>query len=331
MPQADNSKDTTEFAINMQNITEGDTLFQSGIEDIEEAAKKLAQLSLRDPQSININLLRRALGQAAVDRIAGQFNRKADITSLNWEKLIENFCLRFESVSTRKMYALNIRKWVTWCKEQGIDPLEANGDHADSYAAFLRTARLSSSTINLRINAVSSLYTHLVKRGHLPATPFMAVRRVSHQYIDKPVPTATQMINAVWYEPTSVRIAVDFMLSTGVRIGAFATLGISVSGEWQAYSKGNMHAGSINDKQLIKNVRTFVGCEEWKKANWLTVRIRRAFIRVGLPGSAHQCRHRFALNLYKATNHNTEAVRRALGHKDLGVTTAYLQGLKEWE
>jgi len=35
--------------------------------------------------------------------------------------------------------------------------------------------------------------------------------------------------------------------------------------------------------------------------------------------------------LYKNTHHNAETVRRALGQKDLGVTTAYLQGLRQLE
>ena len=42
----------------------------------------------------------------------------------------------------------------------------------------------------------------------------------------------------------------------------------------------------------------------------------------------HDLRHAYALKVYKDTGKDIEAVRRALGHSDLKITTAYLAGLQ---
>jgi len=300
---------------------------QPGTEaDIERAAQVIAGLSMDE---LPIAMRKAGITQAVIDEIADRVRSKARIAGLDLDKLIDNFVNRFTSERTRYNYQLGISHWVAWCKQEGIHPLEATGDHADAYAGALRSTELKPATMNLRINAASSFYSHLVKRGHLSATPFIAVRRAQRDYEARTVATADQLLEAVQSEPEPVQLAVRVMLATGVRVGAFATFSTSARGAWQAASKGSMHAGTLTDKALITAVRGGHTSLYWKNTNLLTVRIKRAFARAGIEGGAHQCRHRFALNLYQASGNNVEAVRRALGHRDIGVTTAYLQGLQE--
>ncbi len=124
-------------------------------------------------------------------------------------------------------------------------------------------------------------------------------------------------------------LAIKAMLSTGCRIGALANMTISGRGKWTAESKGKTHTGTFTDKSIARKVNIAIGKELFTDTPKLTVYIKRAMNRDGITGGGHMCRHRYALDLYKATGNDPEQVRKALGHSDLKITTAYLQGLSE--
>lgn len=295
-------------------------------EDINKSADLLARLSIENPEDITPELLRQAIGQAAVDKLAAELSGKARIINLNFDELAERFIARYDSKHTRIKYQHGINVWRAWCNAQGINPFEASGDVADKYSADLRNQSLGAGTINGRINAVSSFYAHLVKRGHLDRTPFIHIRRAKTLKKKKTVPTAREMLDAIAGNENDCT-AVQIMLATGCRVGALASMQIDRGGKWVAISKGKQHAGIIDDPVLIKNAIRVIPSGYFENTGRLTLRINRAFKKAKLAGGAHQCRHRFALDLYKASGNDPEAVRSALGHADLAVTTAYLHGL----
>jgi len=291
--------------------------------DIERAARVLSRLSADElPTAIR----KAGITQAAIDEIASIVRAKARIARLDVSSVIDNFVHRYGSQYTQQTYRHNIAHWLSWCRQEGIHPLEATGDHADAYAGSLQATKLSPATVNIRINAVSSFYSHLVKRRHVSSSPFTAVRRARQTYETQTVATAEQLREAVGEEPEAVRLAVRVMLATGVRVGALATFSTSSQGAWGAASKGSIHAGTLTDKELIKAVRA-LGEEErityWVNTNRLKVRIKRACVKAGITGGAHQCRHRFALNLYQSSG---KARPRAPGHRYHNSVPARLTG-----
>lgn len=203
---------------------------------------------------------------------------------------------------------------------------------ADKYSEILRSSGLKASTVNIRINSVSSFYSYLVKRDHLLKTPFMDIRRARVIENHDPIPTRKRIMKAVppgWAnkKQTQIHHAVMIMLATGCRIGALATMKIDKAGNWIASSKGKTHSGRIEGRELAMVARAALVSNPYTDTGLFTLRINRAFHKAGIKGGAHLCRHRFALDLYKSSGNDPEAVRRALGHKDISITTAYLSGI----
>ena len=68
--------------------------------------------------------------------------------------------------------------WLTWCREQEVHPVTGvTVLHVARYARQLETAGLSPASAARTLAAVSSWYTWLARRGHIPASPAAGLAR----------------------------------------------------------------------------------------------------------------------------------------------------------
>ena len=68
--------------------------------------------------------------------------------------------------------------WLTWCREQEVHPVTGvTVLHVARYARQLETAGLSPASAARTLAAVSSWYTWLARRGHIPASPASGLAR----------------------------------------------------------------------------------------------------------------------------------------------------------
>lgn len=300
--------------------------------DIDQAVQAIARLSMDSPEGIPADALQQIMKQAGMNKLAAELESKAKIANLDFEELAGRFLGKQTSKHTKAQYKTGIDTWKSFCQSQAVNPFEASSDMADIYSAELRAGGKSPNTINARIDAISSFYTFLVKREHLSKTPFMDITRAKHIETHAPIPTREKLIEAApntFGNQTHGQIhhAVMIMLATGCRIGALATMKIDKAGNWRATSKGKTHSGRITNKGIINVARAALASNPYTNTGMWKTRIHRTFKNAGITGGAHLCRHRFALDLYNATGNNTEAVRLALGHTNIAITTAYLSGM----
>jgi len=144
------------------------------------------------------------------------------------------------SEQTRTAYARDIgispprrpsraQSWLTWCREQEVHPVTGvTVLHVARYARQLETAGLSPASAARTLAAVSSWYTWLARRGHIPASPAAGLARPRAAAPRTPAPCLTPgqalaLVHAADTEPgpqrarTAALVAV--LLFTGVRLG----------------------------------------------------------------------------------------------------------------
>lgn len=93
--------------------------------------------------------------------------------------LVEVWLQSKTSRHTREAYARDIRKWLDFCDDAGIDPLQALRAHADIWKQ--RGAGYSSppanSSLARRLSAVASFYNYLVQEEVVDRSPLAHVVR----------------------------------------------------------------------------------------------------------------------------------------------------------
>jgi site-specific recombinase XerD len=97
-----------------------------------------------------------------------------DALTLGW-------LLAQRSARTREAYLRDLRGWLAFCNEHGVDPLRAKLPHADAYGRWLveraDPAPLSDASAARKMAAASSWYTYLVRNEHTEYNPFRYARR----------------------------------------------------------------------------------------------------------------------------------------------------------
>jgi site-specific recombinase XerD len=77
--------------------------------------------------------------------------------------------------------ASDLRVFLTWCDEHGLDPLDPSRVRRAQVEAFIRwmqdTRRFKPSTVSRRVSVVAGFYRTAVIDGHLASSPVEHVRR----------------------------------------------------------------------------------------------------------------------------------------------------------
>src|SRR6476469_3788998 len=101
--------------------------------------------------------------------------------------------------------------WLTWCREQGVNPVTGvTALHVARYARQLEAAGLSPASAARKLAAISSWYAWLARRGHISASPAAGVARPRPGPRTPPAPALTSgqvlaLINAADTAPGSQR------------------------------------------------------------------------------------------------------------------------------
>ena len=91
--------------------------------------------------------------------------------------LVGGWLLGYRSAETRRAYATDLRRWLEFCRDHGIDWRSARRAHVDAWARTLEAGNLSARTVARRLASVSSWYGYLVAEGVRPESPTEHVRR----------------------------------------------------------------------------------------------------------------------------------------------------------
>ncbi|RIK17763.1 MAG: integrase [Acidobacteria bacterium] len=79
---------------------------------------------------------------------------------------------------TRTHTESDLRAFLNWCRERGLDPLTAHRVHVELYVRWMQeTRRYKPSTISRRLSVVIGFYATAVIDGVLPTSPADHVRR----------------------------------------------------------------------------------------------------------------------------------------------------------
>jgi integrase/recombinase XerD len=89
------------------------------------------------------------------------------------------YLARFKG-SSREHAESDLRSFVTWCAERGLDPLAARRPHLDLYIRWMQEIRrFKPSTVSRRFSVTAGFYRTCVIDGVLEHSPAEHVRRPS--------------------------------------------------------------------------------------------------------------------------------------------------------
>ncbi|MGV9535034.1 tyrosine-type recombinase/integrase [Streptosporangium sandarakinum] len=117
---------------------------------------------------------------AGVKEPAWQRQLRAELATLgpSVQQLVWAWLLRQRSEHTAAAYGRDLREWLAWCAERGLDPLAVRRAHGDAYGRHLEHGRgLSGRTAARKLAAVSSWYTYLLQEEAIDANRFALANR----------------------------------------------------------------------------------------------------------------------------------------------------------
>lgn len=113
-------------------------------------------------------------------------------------QLLYSFLGGLETESTRKAYTGDLRQYLAWLDQRGLDPLAVQRPEADMYAAHLQTVvsargkTYGRKTRARKLAAVASFYAYLDKLDVISRDPFNRVTRPKSTDADAPTQTTTE-------------------------------------------------------------------------------------------------------------------------------------------
>ena len=141
----------------------------------------------------------------------------------------EFFAARISNPHTRRAYARVVRRFLTWCEDQGLDLPQVSLGLA---GRFIDELPGDSSTKNQALAAVRHFFDTLVTRHASPLNPFQPVRGRKHDTTDGKtpglsIPQARDLLRSI--DTSHVvglrdRPPLGTLAYTGARIGAIARL-----------------------------------------------------------------------------------------------------------
>ena len=78
---------------------------------------------------------------------------------------------------TLRAYSQDLRYFLRWCAERGVEPLQAQRPHLELYLRWMEQQGLAPATIGRRFTTVAGFYRYAVIDGHCEKDPALAVTR----------------------------------------------------------------------------------------------------------------------------------------------------------
>ena len=239
--------------------------------------------------------------------------------------------------------------WIQWCRNERKPvntvarristlrymPCAGTATREDVEAWWLTRAHLAPASRHNELANLRSFYRWAMRWGYRDDDPTL---RLDSPRVDPglPRPMTREDLHKVLDSMTSApdRRAVCLGAYAGLRISEVARL------DWSDVDLENRQLRVMNSKGnksrrvpmspvlfdvlLPVTGGNVVTGGEAHDTQWLARRIRKAFRRVGIDGSFHQLRHRYATIAYEATG-DILAVSRLLGHANVNTTQIYVR------
>jgi len=259
------------------------------------------------------------------------------------------------SRNTLESYGADIKRFINFLEDEGIDIKDFTRSHFLAYITLIRKSGLSARSTARHISALRSFFKFLVREGCIAANPIAEIRaqrpgRSLPKFLT--IDQVTALLEApdrVRATPESIRdkAMLTLMYATGLRASEIVSLRMENinpdAGFLRVMGKGNKErvvpvAGPALDlvKEYVRMVRpTFIkarlvnalflsrmGKAITRQTLWN--RIRYWALEAGIPDniSPHILRHSFAGHLL-AGGADLRAVQAMLGHADIATTQIY--------
>ena len=131
------------------------------------AGGELVPRASAQPTAIAAELLARTRAELPV--LAGLGERE--------ELLAAVWLASLRAARTRRAYAADVRGWLGWLAERGVDVLDAGRVHVDLWAAGQQDRGAESSTVRRRLSALSSFYRYCAAHNLVDRIPTAGVAR----------------------------------------------------------------------------------------------------------------------------------------------------------
>jgi len=264
-----------------------------------------------------------------------------------WEQL-ENF-LSQQKATTARIY----KSILTTFLNNSVHIVDIDTIYADNYIQSLAKAGVAPATIRIRVAAISSFYSKLIRWGFLSSNPFSQAKLPEmNRAKELEIPNIKDVDTLIEYyikryntkgdgymaerkreAARKMLIAITVMTEMGLRVGAIAGMKVK-NGRYETTSKGKVIRGDYNinlNKYGIDFTKEFPF--EDIKGNMVMFNIAKVSKKLLDSGKIschihpHSFRHYYAVKLYKETR-DIYAVSRMLNHSNVGVTQRYLASLE---
>ncbi|MGC8971865.1 MAG: tyrosine recombinase XerC [bacterium] len=267
---------------------------------------------------------------------------------------------RGATVNTLKAYEKDLRQFLKFLNDENLEMYSATKDNVRDFIMLLTENRYNKNSVVRKLSTLRRFYTFMVKRGFISENPLVSLFSPKQEKVLPNFLTQSEMErlieNIPLDDPLGIRdrAIVEFLYSTGVRIGELVRLDISdIKDARQVIikGKGNKERIVFLGEYALKSLRKYL--EEVRPKLIRDSRERALFlsrfgtrltsrsiermmekygIQMGKDISPHTIRHSFATHLLE-NGADLRAVQELLGHSDLSTTQKYthitLERLKE--
>lgn len=289
-------------------------------------------IKLENLTPTQIEMIKKAV---LIDDLKEQFVKSRKEVNFDLDKQVSNWMRTLNSVHTIRMYKLVLNRFLNHINRS---VLSISVEDADGYIVDLKNHYKAGKTVMLHIHALSSFYCHLKRYGCINMNPFHGSKvRVDKSSVRKKyVPTSNDiaiLMNAFEKTASSKKmvLALHIMKKYGVRKGFLDNM--VYNGRYlQSISKGKEYKVAVHEEDL----KYFEDNQELLSqlnSNSVSSTFNRTVNKLYNSGkitkkfSPHCIRHRFAIDFYDKSNHDTMRLMNALNHTSLNATQNYLAEL----
>jgi hypothetical protein len=217
--------------------------------DLTKAKVQAVKNNLDNPEIKN-KVSNKLAEKVVIDELEFSLN----VSNIPFNEELENFLsLKGKnSTATKNGYKDSVQRFVKWCQNQDVPPLEVTVHDVDRYQGFLDDSGFSNKSVRTFILGVSSFYTFLLYRYPkvFKVNPFTH-RDLPRDKCKNPKDYPTKEdIKALKKEFSRIGrkdlvCVVDILSKYGFRVGSFSTLHIDKNGRYTFFSKGSEYPGQF--------------------------------------------------------------------------------------
>ncbi len=319
--------------------------------DLFLTSKELDTLNERELEFITKSLL--------TDKLKEELKIEIKKYKTDIGKLKKKWLSCYKSEATRRSYGDNLDIFLSWLnsrdKRKSIITLKAVD--LDDYLSSLKNEKISDNTLRLRIAAVSSFLSYLVRievldRNYCKGLKGLPEKRLEVKSADDiPGEEEIRKMEMALYRDLSITsgsgykgkvkagkmglLVLALIKDTALRVGALPNLEIDKRGRYRALSKGRTVTGKVSPEvlTLIEDLgfdckRPFDGYRTETIKIWFA-RFGKRLVRDGILNRSynlHSVRHFAAINFWNESK-DIYRLKNFLSHKSIVNSQIYLSSL----